>query len=110
MTEFLAIGDAAGQVTLMEVSKLFSEKAVDEEKMVLDIFKNEINRQEYMEMRYKALDEIQNKPDESTIDEDKEEDGINQYMDESFKQEKLKLLQDLGLIQIEEEKEEKGEE
>lgn len=71
-----------------------------------DILENEIKRQEYMEMRYKFLDEEQFKPD---IDElsgekkDHKEDDVNQetelkYLEDTFLIEKIKLLTELGVM------------
>jgi hypothetical protein len=66
-----------------------------------DILQNEINRQEYMEQRYRALDDEHNKndpdhglgSDETTND----ESGIK-MLEEEFSLNKLKIFQELGLF------------
>ena len=51
--EYMLVGDISGQMTQLEVPKLFSEIAPDEEKIMKAFFVNEIERQEYMEVRMK---------------------------------------------------------
>lgn len=71
-----------------------------------DILENEIKRQEYMEMRYKILDEEQFKPDVDEIsgekkehkDEDVKEETELKYLEDAFIIEKIKLLTDLGVM------------
>jgi hypothetical protein len=70
-----------------------------------EILQNEIKRQEYMEMKYKSIDEDSTKPDggDDTGDEkiteklDKDEYDIK-YIEENFNLEKIKILEELGLI------------
>lgn len=72
-----------------------------------DILENEIKRQEYMEMRYKVIDEEQYKPDVDEISGEKK-DGNNQeepkeenelkYLEDGFLIEKAKLLAELGIL------------
>ena len=105
----MAIGDSSGQLTLMEVSKLFSEKvnlinyseAFDEIKLMEDILQNEIKRQEYMEMRYKTLDEEVTKPDfEDAFGTERSERDELEYkaIEESFGGGKSKILDELGIV------------
>ena len=90
----------------MEVPKLFSEKATDEEKFMYDILENEIKRQEYMEKRYKFIDEEQFKPEVDEISGEKKElpkeDGNEEtemkYLEDAFVLEKIKLLGELGIF------------
>lgn len=60
--EYLVLGDQSGQLTLMQIPKLFTDKVNDEVKLVQNIFENEIKRQKYMDMRYKELEDEINKP------------------------------------------------
>jgi hypothetical protein len=75
-----------------------------EKDMVDSIFNNEIDRQEYMEYRYKSIDEEQFKPDTDDIFENKAEKiDENQetelkYMEEAFLSDKIKILEELGLL------------
>lgn len=76
-----------------------------------DILQNEIKRQEYMEMRYKAVDEEFTKPDiedifsiDRTGDKAEREDLEFKYIEEAFGLDKNKILEELGLnIQVAEE-------
>jgi len=71
-----------------------------------DILENEIKRQEYMEMRYKVLDEEQFKPDIDELSGEKREhrdEDVNletelKYLEDAFLIEKIKLLTDLGVM------------
>lgn len=71
-----------------------------------DILENEIKRQEYMEMRYKVLDEEQFKPDIDELsgekrdhkDEDVNHETELKYLEDAFLVEKIKLLTDLGVM------------
>ncbi len=71
-----------------------------------DILENEIKRQEYMEMRYKVIDEEQFKPDVDEIsgekkdqkDEDTKEETELKYLEDAFVVEKIKLLTELGVM------------
>jgi hypothetical protein len=68
-----------------------------------DILQNEINRQEYMETRYRGLDEEHNKHDHENLTDSKGDDSTNdgseiRQLEEGFNLEKLKILEELGLI------------
>jgi hypothetical protein len=73
-----------------------------------DILQNEINRQEYMDLRYRALDEEHNKNDHDHLMESRgdyttnDESGIK-FLEDEFNLEKLKILEELGLRKSEEE-------
>ncbi len=106
----MAIGDYSGQLTLLEVSKLFSEQATNEIKLMEDILQNEIKRHEYMEMRYKEIDEDLSKLDvEDKFGQDMGELPEHEYksMEELFVTQKTNILVEL---EIEEEKEIEDEE
>lgn len=70
-----------------------------------DILENEIKRQEYMEMRYKIIDEEQFKPEVDEISgekkespkEDVSEETEMKYLEDAFVIEKIKLLGELGI-------------
>jgi hypothetical protein len=70
-----------------------------------DILQNEVKRQEYMELRYKSYEEDSTKPDTNPVD-DKDDDVSEKtgedlhikYMEETFNVDKLKILEELGLI------------
>ena len=73
-----------------------------------DILQNEINRQEYMELRYRILDEEQNKNDSENVLESWGDDATSadseiKYVEDGFNLEKLKILEELGLRKTEEE-------
>jgi hypothetical protein len=79
-----------------------------------DILENEIKRQEYMEMRYKFIDEEQFKPEideqtgekkEAAKDGESEETEMK-YLEDAFVLEKIKLLGELGIFIDQPEKEE----
>ena len=89
----------------MEVSKLFSEPASNEKKLMEDILQNEISRQEYMEIKYKNLDEESSKPDNNSEDssEDKLEKGsVDDFelkvSEDGFSNNKFKILEELGIL------------
>lgn len=71
-----------------------------------NFLQNEIKRQEYMEMRYKGLDEELFKPDNDDIfgsgvqknEKDEKEETELKYLEEAFNVEKIKILEELGLI------------
>lgn len=65
-----------------------------------EILQNEIKRQEYMEIKYKSLDEEMYKPDDELLVERTEESNETEmkYMEETFMTEKLKILEELGLL------------
>lgn len=60
--EYLFIGDQSGQLTVMQASKLFTEKSTDEYNYIKSLFDRELKRQIYMEERFKEIDEEYNKP------------------------------------------------
>ena len=67
-----------------------------------DILQNEINRQEYMEHRYRTLDEEHNKNDHELLSDTRGDDTTNdqseiKYLEDEFDLEKLKILEELGL-------------
>jgi hypothetical protein len=69
-----------------------------------EILQNEIRRQEYMEMKYKNIDEDSTKPDslddagdEKAEKVDKEDFDIK-YIEDNFNIDKLKILEELGFI------------
>lgn len=73
-----------------------------------DILQNEINRQEYMELRYRILDEEQNKNDSDNVLESRGDDATSadsevKYVEDGFNVEKLKILEELGLRKTDEE-------
>jgi hypothetical protein len=73
-----------------------------------DILQNEINRQEYMELRYRILDEEQNKNDSENVLESRGDDATSadsevKYVEDGFNVEKLKILEELGLRKTDEE-------
>lgn len=72
-----------------------------------DFLENEIKRQEYMEIRYKLIEEEQFKPDIDEISGEKKESNSNddvkeetelKYLEDAFALEKIKLLTELGII------------
>ena len=101
----------------MEIPKLFTEKVSqriiikgNEEEKVMERFLNtEIERQEYMEMRYKLLEEEQYKPGDDLFDEtilekvekkekddDRKDDHEIKNQEAVYIEELKKLLEDLG--------------
>jgi hypothetical protein len=66
-----------------------------------DILQNEIKRQEYMELRYKTLDEEVTKPDfeDAFGSERSERDDLEcKAMEEGFGVGKNKILYELGIV------------
>lgn len=104
--EFLCVGDQAGTLTLMMVPKLFNEKIPDEEIIVKKFFENELERQQYMEQRYKLLsEEISKPPDEieqllnnkkKQKDEDTKEDTEFKYLEEEYLVERQRMIEEYG--------------
>ena len=77
-----------------------------------EILQNEIKRQEYMESRYKSIDEDSTKPDTEEVTEERSEksdkdDPELKYLEESFPIDKLKILEELGISLIVTENEKK---
>ena len=73
-----------------------------------EILQNEINRQEYMDLRYRAIDDEHNKNDHDNHTESRGEDTTNdmseiKLLEDEFNFEKLKILEELGLRKTEEE-------
>jgi hypothetical protein len=97
--EYMLVGDISGQMTLIEIPKLFSEIVPDEEKIMKNFFDNEIARQEYMEMRMKKIE------DESNIKEEVEKESITdaekeveyKYAEEAYLLERKKIAEELGI-------------
>ena len=77
--EYMLVGDISGQMTQLEVPKLFSEIAPDEEKIMKAFFVNEIERQEYMEVRMKKIEEDSNVKEESAHEPEKEAEKELEY-------------------------------
>lgn len=114
--EYLVIGDQSGQMSVMIVSKLFTEKVNNELELVRNIFNNEVNRQIYMENRYKSIEEEYNKPidridlliSQSKKNETKEKEGNEEtelkYMEEAYIIEKNRILEEYG-FELREERE-----
>lgn len=100
--EYMTIGDACGQMTVIEVPKLFSEQGVDEVSIMKKYFDNEIQRQEYMEGRYKELEESAMKVDskEKTKEEitEGERETELKYAEETYPMERRKILMELGIV------------
>jgi hypothetical protein len=70
-----------------------------------EILQNEIKRQEYMEMQYKNIDEDSSKPDggddagdDKIIEKSDKDEYDIKYIEENFNVEKIKILEELGLI------------
>ena len=108
IVEYLIIGDQSGQMSILEISKLFTEQANEELKLVRNIFDNEIKRQKYMDQRFKLIDEEYSKPadaidsliqankKEKIVGEDAKEETELKYMEDAYLQEKLKMIEDYG--------------
>lgn len=98
--EYMTIGDASGQMTVIEVPKLFSEQGFDEVSIMKKYFDNEIQRQEYMETRYKELDEGTMKVDPKEKAKEDLTDGEKEtelkYAEETFPIERKKIMLELG--------------
>lgn len=75
-----------------------------------DILNNEIARQEYMEMRYKTIDEEQSKPEVDDFfgekgEKDEKEETEIKYLDEAYNIEKVKIMEELGIFIVNNDKE-----
>lgn len=96
--EYMLVGDNSGQMTVLEVPTLFRKSTQDEKIIMDEFFKNEISRQEYMDKRYKKLEEdIQNRDPK-----DKEETGHERelelkYQEETFQGKRKDILVELGI-------------
>ena len=97
--EYMLIGDISGQMTLLEVPKLFSEPVNDEKSIMKEFLDNEIARQEYMEMRMKKLDEESNIKEEEPKEpeNDAERELEYKYAEENFFNERRKIMKELDL-------------
>ena len=99
--EFMCVGDISGQMTLLEVPKLFSEMAQDENNIMQNFFDNEIKRQEYMDMRYKTIEEEINakegKDEKKEPENEAERELELKYAEEQFNADKRDILIELDL-------------
>ena len=73
-----------------------------------EILQNEIKRQEYMEFRYRCIDEDSTKPDtgedngEEKVEKHDKDDFEVKFIEENFGVDKLKILEELGLLIVNE--------
>lgn len=114
--EYLCLGDQCGQMSIMEIPKLFTEMVNDELRLVSNFFENELKRQQYMDIRYKEIDEEYNKPQDDadtlvgTEKQDKPEETNEstelRYIEDFFLEEKRKLIEEYGFEFAEENLEE----
>ena len=113
--EYMVVGDISGQMTLLEVPKLFSEIVNDEKNIMKNFFDNEIERQEYMDNRMKKLEEDQGVKEEATHEPENEaeKEVEYKYAEEAYLIERKKIAEELGIElpktpeEIEKEKKEK---
>ena len=99
LIEFMLVGDISGQMTVLEVPKLFSEAASDEYNIMKGFFDNAINRQSYMDMRYKIIEEESKSRDTKEAKEDNEAERELElkYAEEGFQAQKRNILLELGI-------------
>ena len=97
--EYMLVGDISGQMTQLEVPKLFSEIVPDEEKIMKAFFDNEIERQEYMEVRMKKIEEDSNVKEESAHEPENEAEKELEYKyaEEAYLIERKKIAEELGI-------------
>ena len=97
--EYMLVGDISGQMTQIEVPKLFSEIVPEEEKIMKNFFDNEIQRQEYMEVRMKKIDEDTNIKEESAREPENEAEKELElkYAEEAYIIERKKIAEELGI-------------
>ena len=97
--EYMLVGDISGQMTQLEVPKLFSEIVSDEENIMKNFFNNEIERQEYMEVRMKKIEEDSNVKEETAHEPENEaEKEIEyKYAEEAYLIERKKIAEELGI-------------
>ena len=97
--EYMLVGDISGQMTQLEVPKLFSEIVPDEVKIMKSFFDNEIERQEYMEVRMKKIDEDSNIKEESAHEPESEAEKELEYKyaEEAYLIERKKIAEELGI-------------
>ena len=97
--EYMLVGDISGQMTQIEVPKLFSEIVPDEEKIMKSFFDNEIERQEYMEVRMKKIEEESNIKEEAAHEPENEAEKELEYKyaEEAYIIERKKIAEELGI-------------
>ncbi len=98
----MCIGDISGQMTLIEVPKLFYEKVSEEENIMKQCFDNEIARKEYMKMRFKIIEEEINNNANAGDEKKEPENDIERelklkYVEEAFVNNKKEIMRELGL-------------
>jgi hypothetical protein len=62
-----------------------------------DFLKKEINRQEHMDMRYKALDEELYKQDDNETPRAENDENETKYLEQNYLEFRKKLIEDLGI-------------
>ena len=97
--EYMVVGDISGQMTLLEIPKLFSEIVQDEKNIMKNFFDNEIKRQEYMEIRIKKLEDDQNVKEEveHEPENEAEKEVEYKYAEEAYLLERKKIAEELGI-------------
>ena len=97
--EYMVVGDISGQITLLEVPKLFSEIVPDEKNIMKNFFDNEIQRQEYMEIRIKKMEEDQGTKEEAAHEPENEAEKEMEYKyaEEAYILERKKIAEELGI-------------
>ena len=97
--EYMVVGDISGQMTLLEVPKLFSEIVPDEKNIMKNFFDNEIQRQEYMEIRIKKMEEDQGTKEEAAHEPENaaEKEMEYKYAEEAYILERKKIAEELGI-------------
>ena len=95
----MVVGDISGQMTLLEIPKLFSEIVQDEQNIMKNFFDNEIKRQEYMEIRIKKLEDEQNVKEEveHEPENEAEKEVEYKYAEEAYLLERKKIAEELGI-------------
>ena len=95
----MVVGDISGQMTLLEVPKLFSEIVNDEKNIMKKFFDNEIERQEYMDGRMKKLEEDQGAKEEPAHEPENEaeKEVEYKYAEEAYILERKKIAEELGI-------------
>ena len=97
--EYMLVGDISGQMTQLEVPKLFSEIVPDEKNIMKNFFDNEIERQEYMEVRMKKIEEDSNVKEEAAHEPENEAEKELEYKyaEEAYLIERKKIAEELGI-------------
>ena len=97
--EYMLVGDISGQMTQLEVPKLFSEIVSDEQNIMKNFFDNEIERQEYMEVRMKKIEEDSNVKEEAAHEPENEAEKELEYKyaEEAYLIERKKIAEELGI-------------